>query len=113
MKADALLQKAAEVVGGDRAQAHGSMEETHQLIADFWQLYLDNRREKKKPLTSQDVAMMMVLLKCARSQRGRLEVDDYLGYGWLHRVRSANGVRKTNCANSNYSGSENVKVTKY
>jgi hypothetical protein len=78
MKADALLQKAAEVVSGDRAKAHGSMEETHQLIADFWQLYLDNRREKNKPLTSQDVAMMMVLLKCARSQRGRLEVDDYL-----------------------------------
>lgn len=78
MKADALLQKAAEVVGGDRAQAHGSMEETHELIANFWQLYLDNRRENKKPLTSHDVAMMMVLLKAARSQRGRLEVDDYL-----------------------------------
>jgi len=78
MKADRLLQQAAEVVGGDRAQAHGSMEETHDLIAGFWQLYLENRRDKGKPINAHDVAMMMVLLKAARSQRGRLEVDDYL-----------------------------------
>lgn len=78
MKADALLQKAAEVVGGDRAQAHGSMEETHELIANFWQLYLDNRRENKKPLNAHDVAMMMVLLK----QPGR-SVD-----GWRSTITS-------------------------
>ena len=77
MKATEILKTAHEIVSNDRAEKHGDMKETHELIADYWNLYLITRQDVGK-ITARDVAIMMVLLKIARSQKGKFNADDYI-----------------------------------
>ena len=58
-----ILQGAAEAVQ-NRHGRHGDYRVCHRRIADLWSAYLG------KPVTSTDVARMMILLKVARSQVG-------------------------------------------
>lgn len=64
--AHTIIQKAAQIVSGDRAAQHGPKERNHQNIADHWNAYLTNRL--KTPLTAHDVALMMIELKIARAK---------------------------------------------
>ena len=74
MTAQSVLKKAAELVSGDRAEAHGGMRENHDNIAQLWNGYLHN----VKSLTAHDVANMMELLKIARRKNGNRNEDDYV-----------------------------------
>jgi hypothetical protein len=79
--AERIAQKAASLVGGDRQATHGDKAENHQNIADLWNAYLGGRLPL---LTARDVALMMALLKIARTKIGQHNIDDYLdlaGYG--------------------------------
>lgn len=60
------------MVGGTRAEQHGDKAYNHQNIAALWSAYLGI------VITSDQVALMMVLLKVARTKTGRLNRDDYL-----------------------------------
>jgi hypothetical protein len=73
--ATAILTKAAELVGGDRAKQHGPKVKNHQNIADHWNAYLGDRL--KTPITALDVALMMLELKIARTKAGAYNPDDY------------------------------------
>ncbi len=75
MKAVELLERAAELVGGDRQEDYGTMEQNLGNIADLWSAYLSLREDFN--LTAEDVAWMMVLLKIARAQTGNKE-DNYV-----------------------------------
>lgn len=68
----AICERAAELVGGDRAQQHGDKKENHQNIADLWSAFLNTK------ITAQQVALMMVLLKVARTKSGSLNRDDFV-----------------------------------
>jgi hypothetical protein len=70
--ASELLQQAAKIVSDDRAITYGSKRTNHENIARLWGAYL--RRE----VTPQDVALMMILLKIARTQLGTGSVDNYV-----------------------------------
>lgn len=72
MKAVEVCEKAAILLGGDRAEQNGDMWETHNRIARFWTAYLERH------VTPQDVALMMVLMKLARSRGGAHNPDDYI-----------------------------------
>ena len=72
MKAQDVCLRAADLVAGDRARQHGDAGETHGHIARLWAAYLG------APITNHDVALMMVLLKVARTQNGSSNPDDYL-----------------------------------
>ena len=76
MNAADLLTAAAGLVSGDRADQHGDMLLNHQNIAAMWNAYLSIRREPGAPLTAADVAMMMALMKVARTQSGFANDDD-------------------------------------
>lgn len=79
MKAADLLAEAAALVSGDRHKTHGDARENHQNIADLWTAYLGGQE-----ITARDVALMMALVKIARTKTGTHNVDDYrdlLGYG--------------------------------
>jgi hypothetical protein len=76
MKAIQILERAAELVGGDRANTHGNMRKVHNSIAILWNAYLEIRTDPSAPLSPADIAMMMVLLKAARTQNGRMNADD-------------------------------------
>lgn len=72
MTAASTLKTAADLVGGDRNASHGDMTENHQNIASLWEGYLG------VPIKPHDVAVMMCLLKIARTKSGRTNPDDYV-----------------------------------
>ena len=75
-----ILARAAELVAGDRQHQHGDPARTHRAIADLWSGWLGI------PITTPDAAVMMVLLKLARTNNGRSNDDDYIdacGYAAL------------------------------
>ena len=59
----AVLDTASKLINGDRAADYGDAKQMHQLIGDFWSSYLD-LEERLRP---DEVAMMMALMKVARS----------------------------------------------
>jgi len=67
-----LLVEANKLVGGDRQKDYGDKVENHSNIAKLWSAYLDI------PVTAHDVALMMVLLKMARTKLGAISRDTYV-----------------------------------
>lgn len=76
MTASRICGKAASLVGGDRAKTHGDKTENHQNIADLWNAYLGEALIAR--LTPTDVALMMALLKIARTKSGTFNPDDFI-----------------------------------
>ena len=71
-KASDILKHATDLVGGDRAAQHGDKTANHQNIANLWSAYLST------PITADQVAIMMVLLKAARTKTGSVNRDDFV-----------------------------------
>ena len=67
-----FLKKADELVGGDRHRDYGDKTENHTNIAKLWSAYLDT------PIEAHDVALMMSLLKIARTKLGAVSEDTYI-----------------------------------
>ena len=84
MKAAEICAHAATLVNGHRNATHGPRERNMANIAVLWNGYLSIRKEPAAPLTSTDVALMMALMKVARTQLGDHNADDLLdGVGYL------------------------------
>jgi hypothetical protein len=84
MNAPEIANKAAELVGGDRAEQHGDKHKTFARIAAYWTVYLQNRPNPEAPISAVDVGFMMADLKKARTQGGVLNVDDFVdGAGYI------------------------------
>ena len=66
------LREACEIVNGARNQTYGNVEDNFNMIAMMWSQYLGFG------LTSTDVAMMMILLKVARTRTGASHYDNYV-----------------------------------
>lgn len=67
-----ILDSAKKCVCEDRESQYGSPEDSFELIAELWTVYLDYR------LSPVDVAIMMALLKIARIAGGRFKADSYI-----------------------------------
>lgn len=67
-----IIDKASELVGGDRQRTHGDKYENMKVIADMWSSYLDFR------ISPLQASLMMVLLKIARTKTGELNMDDFV-----------------------------------
>lgn len=76
MTAAETLLKAHQLVGGDREKTHGNKSVNHWFIAHLWNGYLSERLST--PLSASDVALMMVLLKVARTKLGAHNPDDFI-----------------------------------
>ena len=72
MKAGAILRKASEMVEGDKNKEHGEMGENHRNISTLWSAYLGI------DITPRQAAVMMALLKIARTKSGSRNGDDYM-----------------------------------
>ena len=59
-----LLNKAIEIVGGDRQKEYGDKVENHDNIAKLWSAYLDVKIE------AHDVSVMMILLNVVHPPAG-------------------------------------------
>ena len=70
MKSSEMLEHAAKLVSGQRAQDYGDKTENHKRIATLWNIWLNESRMNDDGLpskiTAYDVAMMMLLVKVAR-----------------------------------------------
>ena len=72
MKTQAYIDKAKDIVSTDRELIHGNKKINHDNIAKMWSAYLD------RDISGRDVALMMVLLKVARTKAGSHNTDDYV-----------------------------------
>ena len=72
MRARDVCRRATDLVSGDRARQHGEALAAHTNIAVLWSAYLG------MPITACDAALMMVLLKVARTKTGAFNLDDYV-----------------------------------
>jgi hypothetical protein len=70
MKPVEILETAAALVGGDRAQQYGGYAVLHQRVADLWSVYL------KTNINPEEVAFCMALLKVARNEVGQTRPDN-------------------------------------
>lgn len=81
MNRSEILDHVKDLITKQRQDVHGNPEDTHQLIADFWNLYLLHSRPCD--ITASDVAVMMVLFKVARHAMNPKHQDnlaDCIGY---------------------------------
>ena len=74
----AILDAAKKIVTGDREKQYGKPEDNFAVIAEFWTTYIGH------PISSEDVAIMMALLKIARIRSGNYKADNFVdGVGYL------------------------------
>ena len=73
-----ILDAAKKIVTGDREKQYGKPEDNFAVIAEFWATYIGH------PISSEDVAIMMALLKIARIRSGNYKADSFVdGVGYL------------------------------
>lgn len=66
-KSEYILQMANEIIHGRRKDDYGKAERSFKTIAELWTTYLQSCRLGREYVTASDVAMMMILLKVART----------------------------------------------
>lgn len=73
-----ILDKAKEIIYGDREKDYGTVTENFGRISALWTIYLDGR----STIEPKDVGMMMILMKVAREMNGHKEDNlvDLAGY---------------------------------
>lgn len=73
-----ILDAAKKIVTGDRERQYEKPEDNFAVIAEFWTTYIGH------PISSEDVAIMMALLKIARIRSGNYKADSFVdGVGYL------------------------------
>jgi hypothetical protein len=74
-----ILDAVKKTICEDRQDVHGNPEDTHTLIASFWDEYLHSRFNiTDNTISAQDVAVMMVLFKCARHAMNPKHLDNMI-----------------------------------
>ena len=79
MTNEEILAKANELISNDRNESHGDAFKNHAEIAEFWNLFLDDKLRPMADITAKDVAIMMILLKISRSNQGKkFNLDNFV-----------------------------------
>jgi hypothetical protein len=71
-----LLAEATKIVSHDRNKAYGNPEDNFRNIADYWNVY--NNQKPHIGTNSMDVAIMMMLMKIARLATNPMHRDSLL-----------------------------------
>ena len=78
-----ILKRAADLVGGDRADAHGEAVESLQAIGELWGYLLSLMgKPLPEPLEARDVAILMAGLKIVRAYMGSDLSDENYVYAF-------------------------------
>lgn len=83
---ETVLEEAKRCICQDRQNQYGAPEDSFFTIAQLWSSYLAGEHKLKCILSKEDVALMMVLLKVARTIGHAHHVDNYIdmaGYAAL------------------------------
>ena len=73
-----ILEKTKKLVSKDREERHGEKVQNHENIARLWTSYLQNKFKLNLIILPEDVANLMALLKIARTQAGKFNIDDFV-----------------------------------
>lgn len=91
-----ILSEAARIVDGDREQTYGDPGRNLRAIANLWDSWLLARGWSGPGLTTDDIALLMVLLKVARLANQPTHRDsqvDLCGYARLmERIQASNST---------------------
>jgi hypothetical protein len=77
------IEEATKVIYGDREKTYGDPSKNLRTIAEYWTTHLKAKYGYQAPLTTDDVCVMMVLLKQARlanTPKHRDSITDTIGY---------------------------------
>lgn len=83
---ETILEEAKRCICQDRQNQYGSPEDSFMTIAALWEVYLEAKKGMIINLKRDDVAVMMVLLKIARTIGHTHHPDNYIdmaGYAAL------------------------------
>jgi hypothetical protein len=78
-----VLMEAEEVVNGPRRKEYGHPRDNFNRIVSLWNAYLQGRPDPQAPISAEDHALCMILLKIARLQETpghRDSLVDIAGY---------------------------------
>ena len=78
-----ILLEALDVINGERQDQYGEPEDSFSTIAHYWSVYLRQKHIVSYAINSDDVAIMMALMKIARMGNGAGTKDsavDCCGY---------------------------------
>ena len=78
MNTTEILKKTEKLVSESRHDKHGDKVINHENISRLWTSYLQNKFKLNLVLLPEDVACLMTLLKLARTQAGKFNLDDYI-----------------------------------
>ena len=78
MKSTEILDKTKNLLSEDREKSHGDKVLNHENIARLWSSYFQNKYKIAILVLPEDVANLMTLLKIARTQAGKFNLDDYI-----------------------------------
>lgn len=82
MTRGAVLEKAINVINGDRQDQYGNPEDSFATIGDFWTVYMTHKQKQAGALLGfigkKDVALMMALMKIGREMHGAGKEDNMI-----------------------------------
>jgi len=78
MNTTKILEQTKKLVSKDREDKHGDKVINHENISRLWSGYLQNKFKLNLVVLPEDVANLMALLKIARTQAGKHNIDDYV-----------------------------------
>ena len=78
MNTTEILEKTKKLVSESRHDKHGDKVINHENISRLWTSYLQNKFKLNLVLLPEDVANLMTLLKIARTQSGKFNLDDFI-----------------------------------
>lgn len=83
---ETVLEEAKRCICTDRQNQYGPPEDSFAYIAELWNAYIRREKHKDASLNPSDVALMMILLKVARTSGHKDYPDNYVdiaGYSAL------------------------------
>lgn len=77
-----VLDEAKRITATDRNSAYGEPEDNFQRIADFWNVFLQDKLKNEAKITAGDTAALMIMVKLAREMNAPTEDNkiDIAGY---------------------------------
>ena len=81
MKRGQILNKALDIINGDRLDTYGKPEDSFEIIGKYWTTYLQANgliTGSGALISPQEVAEMMMLFKIARMSGQKPSIDNYV-----------------------------------
>ena len=112
MKSTEVLDKAKNLLSEDREKTHGNKIENHENISRLWSSYFQNKYKIAILVLPEDVANLMNLLKIARTQAGKFNLDDYIDAAGYSAIAGEIAQARENQRISATLGEKNAKSNK-